>query len=98
MQPSSPNAGFALVASAEKRAVSPVVNPQAVVRVARAVGVVASATVGRRRCATVAGFCNRGVRGVPGISPVRASSPNPALNLAPCGRWTALKRRRLALR
>ena len=36
-------------------------------------------------------------------SPVRAVSvavamPNPALNLAPCGRWTALKRRRLALR
>jgi hypothetical protein len=25
-------------------------------------------------------------------------SPNPALNLAPFGRWTALKRRRLALR
>ena len=25
-------------------------------------------------------------------------SPNPALNLAPSGRWTALKRRRLALR
>lgn len=24
--------------------------------------------------------------------------PNPALNLAPFGRWTALKRRRLALR
>ena len=36
-------------------------------------------------------------------SPLRAVSvavamPNTALNLAPCGRWTALKRRRLALR
>lgn len=27
-----------------------------------------------------------------------AHNPNPALNLAPFGRWTALKRRRLALR
>ena len=27
-----------------------------------------------------------------------ACVPNPALNLAPFGRWTALKRRRLALR
>ena len=29
---------------------------------------------------------------------VLASLPNMALNLAPFGRWTALKRRRLALR
>ena len=28
----------------------------------------------------------------------RVTTPNPALNLAPFGRWTALKRRRLALR
>jgi hypothetical protein len=98
MQPFSPSVGFALVASAEKRAVSPVVSPQAVVRVARVVRVVASVTVERRRGAAVAGFCNRGVRGVPSASPVRASSPNMALNLAPSGRWTALKRRRLALR
>lgn len=78
MQSPSPNVGLTLEAPAEKRAVPPVVNPQAVVRVARAVRVVASATAGRRRGATVTGFCNRGVRGVPGISPVRASSPNPA--------------------
>jgi len=52
MQPFSPSVGFALVASAEKQAASPVVKPQAVVRVARSVRVVASATVGRRRGAT----------------------------------------------
>jgi hypothetical protein len=78
MQPSSPNVGFALVASAEKRAVSPVVNPQAVVRVARSVRVVASATAGGRHGATVAGFCNRGVRSVRAASTVPPSSPNPA--------------------
>ena len=98
MQPSSPSSAIALVASAEMRAVSPVANPQAVVRVARPVRVAASATVGRSRGAAAAGFCKRGGRGVRAASPVPPSSPNPALNLAPSGRWTALKRRRLALR
>ncbi len=49
MQPSSPSAGFALVASAEMRAVLPVASSQAVVRVARAVRAVASVAVGSRR-------------------------------------------------
>ena len=98
MQPFSPSSAIALVASAEKRAVSPVANPQAVVRVVRPVRGVASATVGSRRGAAVAGFCKRGIRGARAASPVPPSSPNPALNLAPSGRWTALKRRRLALR
>ena len=78
MQPPSPNVGLTLEAPAEKRAVPPVVHPQAVVRVARAVGLVASATVGRRRGAKVSAFCNRGVRGVRAASPVPPSSPNPA--------------------
>jgi hypothetical protein len=79
MQPSSPSSAIALAASAEIRAVSPVVNPQAVVRVARSARVVASATVGGRCCAAVAGFGERWVRGVRAASPVPASSPNPAL-------------------
>ncbi len=57
-----------------------------------------------RRCL----FCFRyGLAGVGSFSVRKAiqkqvglsmQSPNPALNLAPFGRWTALKRRRLALR
>lgn len=79
MQPSSPSVGIALVASAEKRAVPPVVNPQAVVRVARPVRAVASATVGSRRNAAVAAFGKRWVRGVPAFAPVPAPSPNMAV-------------------
>ena len=79
MQPSSPSAGFALVASAEKRAVSPVANLQAVVRVARAVRAVASVAVGSRRGAAVAGFGKRRVRGVRAAAPVPTSTPNPAV-------------------
>ena len=79
MQPSSPSVCFALVASAEKRAVPPVVSPQAVVRVARVVRVVASVTVGSRRGARFAAFGGRWVRGVRTFAPVPVSSPNPAV-------------------
>ena len=78
MQPFSPSAGFALVASAEKRVAPPVVSPQAVVRVARSVRAVASATVGSRRGAKSAGFGKRGGHCVRAASPVPAPSPNPA--------------------
>ena len=78
MQPYSPRSGFTLVASAEMRAASPVVNPQAVVRVARAVRVVASATVESRRGVAVAACGMRRVRGVLPASPVPTPSPNPA--------------------
>ena len=54
MQPFAPSVGIALVTAADKRAVSPVVNPQAVVGVAGAVGVVASFAVGSRRGAKCA--------------------------------------------
>ena len=79
MQPSLPSSAIALVASAEMRAVSLVVNPQAVVRVARAVGAVASVAVGGRRGAKSAVFGKRWVRGVRAAAPVPVSSPNPAL-------------------
>ena len=77
MQPSSPSAGIALVASAEMQAMSPVVSSQAVVHFPRPVRAAASATVGRRRGAKASAFCNRWVRGVRAASPVRPSSPNP---------------------
>jgi hypothetical protein len=79
MQASSPSAGFTLVASAELQAASPVVNPQAVARVARPVRVVASASVGCRRSAKSAGFGKRGVHCVRAASPVPTSSPNMAV-------------------
>ena len=78
MQPPSPSAGFALVASVEMQAVLPVVNPQAVVRIARPFGSVASAAVGSRRDAKSAGSGKRGGRGVRAASPVPPPSPNPA--------------------
>jgi hypothetical protein len=43
-------------------------------------------------------FMGGGVNLVLGSMRSHAVQPNPALNLAPFGRWTALKRRRLALR
>lgn len=79
MQPYLPSAGIALVTAADKRAASPVVNPQAVVRVARSVGAVASVAVGSRRGAAVAGFCERWGRGVPASAPVLKPSPNMAV-------------------
>ena len=79
MQPSSPSAGFALVASAEMRAVLPVVSSQAVVSFTRAVRAVASVAVGSRRGAKSAAFGKRRVRGVPAFAPVPASLPNLAV-------------------
>jgi hypothetical protein len=79
MQPFSPSAGIALVTSADKRAVSPVVNPQAVVRVARSVGAVASFAVGSRRGAKYAALGKRWGRGVPASTPVLKPSPNMAV-------------------
>ena len=88
MQPSSPVVSFAnlrhvrrqiFLVSAEMRAVQPVVNPQAVVRVARAVGAAASVAAGSCRGAKPAAFGKRWVRGAPAFAPVPASSPNPAV-------------------
>ena len=79
MQPFSPSVGIALVTAADKRAASPVVNPQAVVRVARSVGVVASATVGSHRRARFAALGKRWGRGVPASTPALKLSPNMAV-------------------
>ena len=88
MQPSSPVVSFAnlrhvrrqiFLVSAEMRAVQPVVNPQAVVRVARAVGAAASVAAGSCRGAKPAAFGKRWVRGAPAFAPDPASSPNPAV-------------------
>lgn len=79
MQPFSPCAGIALVTAAEMRAALPVVNRQAVVRVARAVGVVASFALGSRRGAKCAALGKRWGRGVRASTPVPAPWPNMAV-------------------